>query len=70
MRGKWPSFDEQNEYQAGLPDFFLVKHSEMGKNIPNGHIIYQMAIKYTKLLCKINLTIIIFTNMFHFKALP
>jgi hypothetical protein len=25
---------------------FLVQHSKMGKNIPNDHKIYQMAVKY------------------------
>jgi hypothetical protein len=28
--------------------FFLVQHTEVGKNIPNKHKIYQKATKYTK----------------------
>jgi hypothetical protein len=32
----------------GLPDFSWYKIPKTGKNIPNGHKIYQMAIKFTK----------------------
>jgi hypothetical protein len=28
--------------------FFLVHHTKTGKNVPNEHTIYQMAIKYRK----------------------
>jgi phospholipid N-methyltransferase len=39
---------------AGLPDFSLSKHTKMRKiyqmpqTIPNGHKLYQMAVKYSK----------------------
>jgi hypothetical protein len=28
--------------------FFLIQHTKAGQNIPNGHKIWQMAVKYTK----------------------
>jgi hypothetical protein len=44
-----------NHFSSGLPDFSWSKHSKLGKKynkwpqtIPNGHKLYQMAIKYSK----------------------
>jgi hypothetical protein len=34
--------------EPGLPDFSWHNSPKRGKNIPNGHKIYQMATKYTK----------------------
>jgi hypothetical protein len=37
----------QNDY-TGLSDFFLVQTHQIGKNIPNDHKLYQIAVNYTK----------------------
>jgi hypothetical protein len=51
----WPAGTNGSSLPKGLPDFSgcdIPKwgkiYIETGKNIPNGHKIYQMAIKYTK----------------------
>jgi hypothetical protein len=36
------------EFEAGLPDFFLVYDTKTRKNVPNEYKMYQMIIKYPK----------------------
>jgi hypothetical protein len=54
---------------SGLPDFFLIKHTKTGINIPIGHKIYQITIKIPN-GHKIDKMAENYTYIFHCKTLP
>jgi hypothetical protein len=46
--GKWSHLWWQNDRINFTKNIYLAKYTKWPQNIPNGHEIYQTAIKYTK----------------------